>query len=92
MTYALIRQEPLFGAQGIIESGDANSIIVNSDDGPDSQYFTSENIDCLDEKNEFEPQCWTLLNIASWLPKWFKVTPECKPGTESDCNIKKPSR
>ena len=65
------------------------SITLDSD-GPDSQYVWDE-IDCLDNSNLFYPGCWQVLNITSWLPKWFLETPVCQPGeSEGDCNVKNP--
>ena len=65
------------------------SVTLDSD-GPDSKYVWTD-IDCLDNSDLFYPGCWEVLNITSWLPKWFLETPVCQPGeSEADCNLKNP--
>lgn len=51
-------------------AGVGNSIpVVNlSTDGPDAQYVAGS-FDCLDEGSEFNPECWSVLNINQWLPQ-----------------------
>lgn len=65
------------------------SVTLDSD-GPDSHYRWND-INCLDNSDLFYPGCWEVLNITSWLPKWFLETPVCQPGeSEADCNLKNP--
>lgn len=65
------------------------SVTLDSD-GPDSHYKWND-IDCLDNSDLYYPGCWEVLNITSWLPKWFLETPVCQPGeSEADCNLKNP--
>ena len=34
------------------------------------------------------PDCWTVLNVSSWLPEWFRKTPKRPPGHHNtDCQI-----
>lgn len=57
-------------------------------DGPDSQYVLDDGTDCLNNADQYTPECWRVLNITSWLPQWFLQTPQCKQGqNQAFCNI-----
>ena len=58
-------------------------------DGPDNEYILPDGTDCLDNADQYIPECWLLLNITSWLPQWFLQTPQCKLGqSQAFCNIR----
>ena len=51
------------------------------------QYILPDGTDCLDNADLYDSECWRLLNITSWLPEWFRQTPQCKPGqSQAFCN------
>lgn len=57
-------------------------------DGPDSQYVLVDGTDCLNNADQYTPECWRVLNITSWLPQWFLQTPQCRQGqSQAFCNI-----
>lgn len=51
--------------------GPGRPIVTLSSDDPDIQYVTAEGFDCTDEANDFNAECWSVLNLDEWLPQWF---------------------
>ncbi|KAI4170005.1 MAG: hypothetical protein LQ343_005254 [Gyalolechia ehrenbergii] len=56
------------------------------------RYTTSSGYDCLNPGNPHRSECWDVLELDEWLPRWFRETPQCPPqsASEVECNIRNP--
>ncbi|KAL8791724.1 MAG: hypothetical protein Q9195_005661 [Heterodermia aff. obscurata] len=65
---------------------------VALDSDQSDEDYVSNQVNCTDNGNPYEPGCWEVLQINRWLPQWFietKVCPSDQPNkSQVDCNKK----
>ncbi|KAL8687078.1 MAG: hypothetical protein Q9218_006651 [Villophora microphyllina] len=72
-------------------AGAAATTAAVGNDSASNQYMTSKGVSCLSASDLFYAECWTVLGIDSWLPKWYRDTPVCPPGhNDTACRIADP--
>lgn len=69
-----------------------SSMVSLPGDTKGKRYTTSSGYDCLNPGNPHRSECWDVLELDEWLPRWFRETPQCPPqsASEVECNIRNP--
>lgn len=63
--------------------------ITLTSDGRINRYPTTR-FDCWNNLDDYNPECWDVLNLDEWLAEWFLQSPRCH--NDSHINCKAPSR
>ena len=61
-------------------------------DNESKSYLSPGGLNCIDDGNPHEADCWDVLELDEWLPQWFLDTPQCPHNAtlERDCNRRDP--